>query len=96
MFCESLFFDTLWKIIFKSILAVLKYNEKEILDKKEEGELLNYVIQNLKKSDVFLDENFENFMIIYNNLNVNNNIINGLKEEYALENELKKELKSKI
>ena len=85
-----------WKIIFKSILAVLKYNEKEILDKKEEGELLNYVIQNLKKSDVFLDENFENFMIIYNNLNVNNNIINGLKEEYALENELKKELKSKI
>ena len=35
-------------------------------------------------------------MIIYNNLNVNNNIINGLKEEYALENELKKELKSKI
>jgi len=90
------FILTGWKIIFKSILSILKYNEKEIINKKEEGELLNYVIQNIKKSDVFLDDNFENFLIIYNNFDINNNIINSLKEEYKLENELNKEIKSKI
>ena len=85
-----------WKIIFKSILAILKHNEKEIINIKEEGELLNYVIQNIKKSDVFLDDNFEIFLKIYNNFDINNNIINRLKEEYKLENELNKEIKSKI
>ena len=85
-----------WKIIFKSILAILKYNEKEILNKKEEGEFLNYIIQNLKKSDVFLDDNFENFLNIYNNFDINNNIINRLEEEYKLENEINIEIKSKL
>ena len=81
-----------WKTIFKSILALLKYNEKEILNMKEESEILNYVIQNLRKSDIFLDENFEKFLAIYNNFGVNNKIINNLKEEYNFENEIKKEL----
>ena len=81
-----------WKTIFKSILALLKYNEKEILNMKEESEILNYVIHNLRKSDIFLDENFEKFLAIYNNFGVNNKIINNLKEEYNLENEIKKEL----
>ena len=84
-----------WKIIFKSLLALLKYSEKEIMNKKEEGEILNYVIQNLRKSTIFLDENFEMFLKIYNNFDVNNNIINDLKEEYNLENEIKKDLNIK-
>ena len=84
-----------WKIIFKSLLALLKYSEEEIMNKKEEGEILNYVIQNLRKSSIFLDENFEMFLKIYNNFDVNNNIINDLKEEYNLENEIKKELNIK-
>ena len=84
-----------WKIIFKSLLALLKYSEEEIMNKKEEGEILNYVIQNLRKSSVFLDENFEMFLKIYNNFDVNINIINDLKEEYNLENEIKKELNIK-
>ena len=84
-----------WKVIFKSILTLLKYNEEEIMNKKEEGEILNYVIQNLRKSNLFLDENFEIFLNIYNNFDVNNNMINDLKEEYNLENEIKKELNIK-
>ena len=84
-----------WKIIFKSLLALLKYSEEEIMHKKEEGEILNYVIQNLRKSSIFLDENFEMFLKIYNNFDVNNNIINDLKEEYNLENEIKKDLNIK-
>ena len=84
-----------WKIIFKSLLALLKYSEEEIMNKKEEGEILNYVIQNLRKSSIFLDENFEMFLKIYNNFDVNNNIINDLKEEYNLENEIRKELNIK-
>ena len=84
-----------WKIIFKSLVALLKYSEEEIMNKKEEGEILNYVIQNLRKSNIFLDENFEMFLKIYNNFDVNNNIINDLKEEYNLESEIKKDLNIK-
>ena len=84
-----------WKIIFKSILAVLKYNEEEILNKKEEGEILTFVIKNIRESSIFLDENFQKFLKIYNNFHINNNLINNLKEEYNLENEIKKELKMK-
>ena len=86
------FILTGWKIIFKSILTVLKYNEEEILNKKEEGEILTFVIKNIRESSIFLDENFEKFLAIYNNFDVNNKIINNLKEEYNLENEIKKEL----
>ena len=81
-----------WKIIFKSILTLLKYSEKEIMNIKEESEILNYAIHNLRKSDIFLDENFEKFLTIYNNFDVNNKLINSLKEEYNLESEIKKEL----
>ena len=81
-----------WKIIFKSILTLLKYSEKEIMNIKEESEILNYAIHNLRKSDMFLDENFEKFLRIYNNFDVNNKLINSLKEEYNLESEIKKEL----
>ena len=81
-----------WKIIFKSILTLLKYSEKEIMNIKEESEILNYAIHNLRKSDIFLDENFEKFLKIYNNFDVNNKLINSLKEEYNLESEIKKEL----
>jgi len=84
-----------WKIIFKALLALLKYSEDEIMNKKEEGEILNFVIQNLRKSSIFLDENFEIFLKIYNHFDVNNIIINDLKEEYNLEIEIKKELNIK-
>ena len=84
-----------WKVIFKSILAVLKYNEEEIMNKKEEGEIFNFVIQNLKKSDIFLDENYEKFLNIYNYFDVNNSLISSLKEEYNSEKEIKKELNIK-
>ena len=84
-----------WKIIFKSILALLKYNEEEILNKKEEGEILTFVIKNLRESNIFLDDNFEKFLKIYNNFHMNNNLINNLKEEYNMENEIKNELNMK-
>ena len=84
-----------WKVIFKAILALLKYNKEDILNIKEEGELLNYVIQNLRKSDIFLDENFEKFLNLYNNFYVNTKLINDLKEEYILENEIKNDLNIK-
>ena len=74
---------------------MLKYNEDEIMNKKEEGEIFNFVIQNLKKSDIFLDENYEKFLNIYNYFDVNNSLINSLKEEYNSEKEIKKELNIK-
>ena len=50
---------------------------------------MKFVIQNLRESKIFLDENFEKFLNLYNNYDVNNKIINDLKEEYNLENEIK-------
>ena len=70
----------------------MNFFEKEIMNIKEESEILNYAIHNLRKSDIFLDENFEKFLRIYNNFDVNNKLINSLKEEYNLESEIKKEL----
>ena len=84
-----------WKVIFKAILSLLKYNQEEILNKKEEGEILNFVIQNLRNCEVFFDENFEVFMKLYTNFDVNDNMINDLKEEYHMENEIKKDLNIK-
>ena len=65
------------------------------MNKKEEGEIFNFVIQNLKKSDIFLDENYEKFLNIYNYFDVNNSLISSLKEEYNSEKEIKKELNIK-
>ena len=84
-----------WKIIFKSILSILKYNENEIINIKEESEILKYVIQDMKKSDIFLNENFEKFLKIYHNYDINDDMINDIVEEYKSENELMSEYKIK-
>ena len=80
-----------WRVIFKTILTLLKYNEKEIIDKKDD-EIVNYVIHEMKKSDVFLEENFDKFFEIFKNLNIKDDLIKNLEEEYNLEKKIKSDL----
>ena len=57
-----------WIVIFKSILSLLKFNEKEIIE-KEDDEVVNYIIHDMTKSQIFLEGNFENFVKLYKNFN---------------------------
>ena len=84
-----------WRVIFKSILSLLKYNEKEFLEKKDD-DVANYIVHDIKKSDIFLDDKFETFLDIYNSFYIKNDLIDNLKEEYYLENKIKKELNINI
>ena len=84
-----------WRVIFKSILTLLKFNEKEIIGKKDD-EVLNYIIHDMKKSNLFLEENFEKFKELYKNFNITDELIDNLQEEYNLENKIKKELNINI
>ena len=84
-----------WRVIFKSILSLLKYNEKEIIEKKDD-EVVNYVLHDMKKSNIFLEENFEKFKELYKNYNIKDDLIENLQEEYNIENKIKKELNINI
>ena len=53
MFIIDSFIFKGWRIIFSSILSLLKYNEKNILE-KEDDEFFNFVVNDLIKSDILL------------------------------------------
>ena len=84
-----------WRVIFKAILCLLKYNEKEIIEKKDD-EIFNYIMHEMKKSSLFLEENFEKFLQLYKNINIKDDLIGNLQDEYILENKIKKELNINI
>ena len=84
-----------WRIIFKAILSLLKYNEKEIIEKKCD-EVVNYIIKDMKNSDVFLEQNFQKFFEIFKNFNIKDDLIKNLEEEYNIENRIKTELNINI
>jgi len=80
-----------WRIIFSSILSLLKYNEKEILE-KEDDEVFNFVVNDIIKSNIFQKENFDNFLKLYKNFYIKGELIDSLKNEFNLENKIKKDL----
>ena len=84
-----------WRVIFKSILSLLKFNEKEIIEKKDD-EVVNYILHDMKKSNIFLEENFEQFKELYKNFNIKDELIDNLQEEYNIENKITKELNINI
>ena len=91
MFIIDSFIFKGWRIIFSSILSLLKYNEKNILE-KEDDEFFNFVVNDLIKSDIFQKENFDKFIELYKNFYIKRELINNLKEEFYLENKIKKDL----
>ena len=95
MFIIDSFIIKGWKVAFKAILAMLKFNEKEIMEKNED-EVVNFIIHDMKKSGVFLEENFEKFISIYKNFTFKDDLIDNLQEEYNLENKIITELNINI
>ena len=91
MFIIDSFIFKGWRIIFSSILSLLKYNEKNILE-KEDDEFFNFVVNDLIKSDIFQKENFDKFIELYKNFYIKRELIDNLKEEFYLENKIKKDL----
>jgi len=91
MFIIDSFIFKGWRIIFSSILSLLKYNEKNILE-KEDDEFFNFVVNDLIKSDIFQKENFDKFIELYKNFYIKRKLIDNLKEEFYLENKIKKDL----
>ena len=84
-----------WKVVFKAILAILKFNEKEIME-KDNDEVVNYIVHDLKKSKIFLEENFDKFLNYYKNINFKDDLIDNLQEEYNLEKKIITELNINI
>ena len=84
-----------WKVVFKAILAILKFNEKEIME-KDNDEVVNYIVHDLKKSKIFLEENFDKFVNYYKNINFKDDLIDNLQEEYNLEKKIITELNINI
>jgi hypothetical protein len=84
-----------WKVVFKAILAILKFNEKEIME-KDNDEVVNYIVHDLKKSKIFLEENFDKFVNYYRNINFKDDLIDNLQEEYNLEKKIITELNINI
>ena len=84
-----------WKVVFKAILAILKFNEKEIMEKNND-EVVNYIVHDLKKSEIFLEENFDKFVNYYKNINFKDDLIDNLQEEYNLEKKIITELNINI
>ena len=81
--------------MFKAILAILKFNEKEIMEKNND-EVVNYIVHDLKKSEIFLEENFDKFVNYYKNINFKDDLIDNLQEEYNLEKKIITELNINI
>jgi hypothetical protein len=80
-----------WRVIFKAILTMLKYNEKEIIEKNDD-EVVNYIVHEIKKCGLFLDDKFDTFLNIYNSFYIKNELIDNLQDEYYLEKKIIKEL----
>ena len=91
MFIIDSFIFKGWRIIFSSILSLLKYNEKEILE-KEDDEVFNFVVNDIIKCDIFQKENFDKFLELYKSYYIKRELIDNLKEEFYLENKIKKDL----
>ena len=73
-----------WKKIFINLLTLLKYNQIEIINCDEN--LLNiYLSNNLLKSDIFDNNNFEKYLEIKNEFkNISKKYIKDLEEEIIL------------
>ena len=73
-----------WNNIFEVILTIFKYLEKKILSLKG-NELKNYLKFDLVKSEIFLDNKFEEFYEIKKLFNLKKELIDLLKEEISFE-----------
>ena len=73
-----------WKSIFSSMLAVIKYNYGILLTLRGD-ELLTFMINDLAKSSIFKNENYEIFSKLKEEYKLKTTIVKNLEEEIELE-----------
>ena len=77
-----------WCSLFSSLICVLKYFERKILDLKAE-ELLKFLVNDIGKNDLFTDNNYEAFQKLKKQYWIGNDLLDKLNEEIRVEKEIK-------
>ena len=77
-----------WCSFFSTLICVLKYFERKILDLKAE-ELIKFLVNDIGKSDLFIDNNYEMFYKLKKQYWISNDLLGKLYEEIQVEKEIK-------
>ncbi len=74
-----------WKSINKIGLCLMKHFEKKILN-MDTDELLHFLINDIINYDFFKNANYEGLRNIYDNLQIENGLIENIENEYEIKN----------
>ena len=77
-----------WCSLFSTLICVLKYLERKILDLKPE-ELIKFLVNDIGKNELFIDDNFEIFYKLKKQYWISDELLDKLYEEIKLEKEIK-------
>ena len=78
-----------WKSIFESVLALLKFKEKNILIHQGD-ELVDFLVNKINKDEIFLNKNYKKYEEIKKSFKIPNELMTNLEEEIKLEKKLQK------
>ena len=79
-----------WCSVFSTAICVLKHFEKKILNLNGE-ELIKFLVNDIGKSDLFIDENYTTFYNIKKKNWINEELLECLEEEIIIEKNIKSE-----
>ena len=79
-----------WCSVFSTTICVLKYFEKKILKLTGE-ELIKFIVNDIGKSDLFIDENYKTFYKFKKQNWISKELLECLEEETQIEKEIKSE-----
>ena len=74
-----------WRAINKIGLCLMKHFEKKILN-MDTDELLHFLINDIINYDFFKNENYNGLRNIYDNLQIENGLIENIENEYEIKN----------
>ena len=77
-----------WCSLFSTLICVMKYLERKILDLNPE-ELIKFLVNDIGKNDLFIDDNFEVFFSLKKQYWITNDLLDKLYEEIKIEKEIK-------
>ena len=73
-----------WKSFFTTWLAILKFHENDIISCNE-GDIMHVLINKIKNSILFKNENYEKFLEIKNKFKISEELIKNLQYEISEE-----------
>jgi hypothetical protein len=76
-----------WRAINKIGLCLMKHFEIKILN-MDTDELLHFLINDIINYDFFKNANYESLRIIYDNLQIENGLIENIENEYEIKNSI--------